>query len=172
MRILIFTILLLPLMTFAQEGGILQIGGTSVNYTSQLEAEGAILYYQDDTLVASEHGGISLVYENDKVVLEGHDTDGDGAPDTFLTLDQNEEIAEVEGLSADKFERVVTTDFDPGSSGIDSPSAAAQDADLVGSIDRITIPGGGLPWFVWLLVALLLAAGGGYWWYRTRKIEE
>ena len=109
MRFLFLLIFLIPLTLNAQSAGTITIGERTVNYDSMIESGGSNLYYQDDTLVASEHGSSAFVYENDVAVLEAHDTDGDGSYDTFLTLDASGEMLGVTGSGADRFTRAEPT---------------------------------------------------------------
>lgn len=165
MKKIFFGILLLPLVTLAQAGE-LNIGESRVYYDSSSSTEAGTLYYQSDNLVASEHGGITLVYENDVVVLEAHDTDGDGKLDAFLELN-DDEVTSMTGEGASVFERPETVEFEELLA--EGGSEAATQDDLVGSLDSITIPGGGgFPW--WII--LLLAIGGGYWFYKKRQEKE
>lgn len=101
-------ILLFPGLSFAQ--GQLLIGSETVEYTESLVTEGVRLYFVDGTVVASEHdtdaNGVAdvwLVYEADHVRLEGHDTNGDGEPDTLLSIDSAGNITGFSGLAADKY---------------------------------------------------------------------
>ena len=119
--------------------------------------------------MASESDGVTLVYENDGVILEAHDTDGDGKLDAFLTLDNNEEVTSIIGEGAGAFERPEVVEFEDLVAEEGGSEAAAEE-DLVGSLDSITIPGSGLPWLP--IIIVLLAAVGGYRFYKKRKMAE
>ena len=167
MKKIFLTILLLPLVSLAQAGE-LNVGDKNVAYDSVSEKEAVTLYYQGETLVASESDGVTLVYENDVLALEAHDTDGDGKLDAFLTLDSNEEVTSMTGEGVSAFERPETVEFEDLIA--EGGSEAAAEEDLVGSLDSITIPGSGLPWLP--IIIVLLAAVGGYRFYKKRKMAE
>jgi len=109
MKKIFLTILLLPLVSLAQAGNLV-VGDKNVAYDSVSEKEVATLYYQGETLVASESDGVVVVYENDQVVLEAHDTDGDGELDAFLTLGNDGEVMKTEGDGAEVFRRPETVE--------------------------------------------------------------
>lgn len=172
MRKLIFVLLLLPLVTLAQAGGELTVGEQTITYDSQVKSEAGVLYFLGDDLVASEQGVVTLVYENDEVVLEAHDTDGDGQLDAFIALDGQGEVVEITGDRADAFVRPEVVEFTDllkrseevgGGSGA---STSSTDEDLVGDLDSITIPRYH-NYVQWALFILLV--GGGVWWYRKKK---
>ncbi|MFT5037348.1 MAG: hypothetical protein ACI9VM_000927 [Candidatus Azotimanducaceae bacterium] len=176
MRFLILTIALLPLMTFAQEGGTLQIGSASISYDRQSVVDTSVLYYKGTALVASTHDANNdgvidgwLQYQDDFLTVEAHDTIGDGEPDAFVYLDQNEVVTTIEG-SPSAWEKPDVVQFNPEGSDSSGSEASAAPDDLVGSLDAIKIPGGGLP-FGTILVWLLILGGGGYWYYSKRKKE-
>ena len=170
MKKILFALLLLPLLTFAQEGGELTIGERTVAYTNSTENELGTYYYADDSLVASVHEKVSLVYENDIAVLEAHDTNGDGTLDAFLSLDSEGEVTEMTGEGASIFERPETVEFadlmaaDGGGSEVSD-----SDEDLVGDLDSITIPGNHNYTFYIFTVIFI---GVAYWWYRRKKVGD
>ncbi len=168
MKLFLFTLLLLPVLTFAQEGGQVTIGDRTVAYDSSEVRDGNAYYFNGADLVASEHPGSAFVYVNDQAVLEAHDTTGDGSVDTFVSLDTNGQQTSVTGEGVDKFTKGEPTEFADLVAEKGGSEAAAQD-DLVGSLDRITIPGGGIP--AWTYILWIVILGGGYWLYKKRKNE-
>lgn len=174
MKKVIFAILLFPIFVFAQE--TLKVGERTVSYDARSETEVGVLYYQGDVLVASEHEAVTLVYENEQLVLEAHDTDGDGTLDAFVTFDADEAVVEIAGEGATVFERPEVKELAElmvaeGEGGAGSADAPAEE-DLVGSLDSIKIPGQGIPMMT--IILWLAIIGGGYWYYRKRqeKAEE
>jgi hypothetical protein len=130
------------------------------------EGETVTLYYEGETLVASEQPGLTQVFRDDRAVLQAIDTTGDGTPDTFLTLDTEANITDVTGVGADQFTDPEPADFDELLAEAGGGSAAAEE-DLVGPLDSIDIPkSGGFPWWI---ILLLLIGGGGYWFYRKKN---
>lgn len=167
MKKIFLLLLLLPVVALAQ-GGELEVGGETFLYDSIVEKDALSLYYQGETLVASTHEGITLVYKDDQVVLEAHDTEGNGELDTFLTLDSNGEVVKIEGDGAEAFERPEIVELNELIANGGGSEAAAQE-DLVGSLDSIKIPGGGIPFGT--IVLWLTIVGGGYWFYRKKKAK-
>ncbi len=167
MKRIIFTILLLPLLTFAQTDGELTIGSKTVSYDTTTEVNGGMLYYQGDDLVASTHGKVALVYQEGQAVLEAHDTNDDGVFDAFLTLDSEGAVTKMEGEGASVFTRPEVVEFADLRAYEEKESAAANEEDLVGSLDSITIPGYH-NYLLYVFIALLIS--GGYWYYRKRKL--
>lgn len=165
MKKIFLLLLLLPVVTIAQ-GGDLEVNGETFLYDSIVEKDTLSLYYQGETLVASTHEGITLIYKNDQVVLEAHDTDKNGELDAFLTLDSNGEVMKIEGRGAEIFERPEIVEVDELIASGGGSEAAAQE-DLVGSLDSIKIPGGGVP--LATIILWLAIIGGGYWFYRKKK---
>ena len=162
MKKLILILALFPTLLFA-ESGTLTLDNKTINYDSTISNEVGTLYYAGETLVASEHETVTILYENDLPVLEAHDTDNDGTPDTFLTLDAEEEIVNITGSGADVFTRPAVVEF---STDMNQDNADSIEEDLVGSLDSITIPKY-RNYTLYIIIILLLA--GGYWWYRKRK---
>lgn len=168
MKKIIFTLLLTPVLLFAQESSSLTIGDRTIEYERSSQFDGSTYYYIGTDLVASEHDGVSLVYESDAVVLEAHDTDNDGTPDTFLEIDTAGEVKSVTGQGSEAFVRPETIEFVELLEGEGSGSfaAAPDNADLVGSLDSIKIP----KYHNWKLYGLIIVLiGGGVWWYRKKR---
>jgi hypothetical protein len=161
MRFLLLTILLLPAIVSAQ-GESLIVGDRTIQYDNVHEGETAKLFYQGETMVASEHADITIVYENDRAVLQAFDTDDDGTLDAFVELDNEANIESVTGPGADTFARPETVEFEAS-----LESDETDEEDLVGSLDSITIPRHGLPWF--LILLLLVIGGFGYWYLKLKK---
>jgi hypothetical protein len=170
MKYLFFSILLLPIVSFAQSSSELVVGEQSVSYDGTTTTDTGTLYYQENTLVASEHQGVTLLYQDEQVTLEAHDTDGDGALDVFLTLGAEGEVVDTSGEGASMFERPETVEFaeflaSEGGGGF--AAAPTAEEDLVGSLDSITIPSGAGSWLV--PVFILAAIVAGWWYFRGRK---
>lgn len=163
---------LIPLITFAQSGEIV-VGTEAVAYDERIETGAGVLYYRDNQLVASEYDidadgktDTWLKYQGELVELEAVDTDSDGEADTFFSISADGEVTSIEGEGASQFEKPEIVEF---KELIDGGSSATADSDLVGPLDRITIPKhGSFPW--WII--LLLLGGGGYWLYRKKKAVE
>lgn len=166
--ILIFipALILAPVTVF---GASLLLGeGGTVSYDTTHDTDGGVLYYENDLLVASAHDtdGDSthdfwLTYSNDIAILEAHDTDGDGTPDAFFELDTDERVIREYGSGIETYERPDVVSFD------ERITAEQEESDLVGDLSSITIPGGGLGWFTWI-VLLGILTGVGYWWFKRR----
>ena len=152
MKKLFLLTLLLPLLTFAQTESNLVIGSTPVQYDSKTETVEGTYYYRNESLVASEHEGISIVYEFESAVLEAHDTDGDGVLDTFLKLDKFNEIKSVEGSGVSEFERPESVEFSNLLEDDTDNNEAATQEDLVGDLSSIKI---NLPLLLIMILVLL-----------------
>lgn len=174
MRFILLTILFFPSIALASIAGEVTVGDRVVAHDSfYIEPNGAQSFYQDGVLVITTHDldqndvlDLWLVYESDQVVYEGHDTDGNGEPDLFITLGDNEVITEQTGTKVPAWKRPDIVEF---SDLIITTENEEKDAssDLVGSLDRITIPHGGLPWVT--IVLWLGVFGAGFWWYKKRN---
>lgn len=166
MKKVIFIVVLMPLFALAQ-GGELVVGERTVSYDSSTSTDAGTLYYAGDNMVASENGAVMLVFENDQLILEAHDTNGDGVLDAFLTLDSSDEVVSMTGEGASVFERPEVKEFSELMAERGAGSAGAPDEqDLVGSVDSISIPRyQNYTLYLWLV----LIAGGGYWYYRKRQ---
>ena len=171
MKTLLFIFLMLPLLTFAQMGGELTVGERAVVYDEMTDFDGVEYYYKDNGLAASKHGNAWLVYEKDIVVYEAHDTDDDGNPDVFFTIDSNENVVEIVGESAAQFERPEVIEFSDLLNEISNVEGEAfyegDVEDLVGDLSSIKIP---KYHNYTLYVFILIFLGGGYWWYRKKKV--
>jgi len=171
MKRLFIVLLAVPLLVSAQTGGETTVGDMVVQYDSSAEKDSGVLYYASDSLVLSEHDGVTLVYQDGTVVLEAHDTDDDGTLDAYLTLDENGEVLAMAGPGVAFFERPSTVEFEEllGVEMITNDSTASNQ-DLVGSLDAITIP----RYHNWSLyvVGLLFLIGGGFWWTRRTKKDN
>jgi len=162
MKNIFFILLLLPLITFAQERGSLTIGKITVSYDRMEQSDDTTYYFIDDTLIASEHGNASFLYKNDQATFEAHDTNGDGELDAFLRLDSDAMVTEITGEGASVFERNEPKEFESKSF-----SSNQDNDDLVGDLSSIKIP----KYYNWKLYGLIvLLIGGGTWWYRKKKI--
>lgn len=171
MKKILITLLLFPLLTFAQTGGELSVGEQTITYDTSTEIDSGVLFYLEDVLVASEHGVVMLVYQDDQVVLEAHDISGDGEYDTFLTLNEAGEVTKMEGEGVSAFERPEPVEFDDllaesGGAG----EAGTPDEDLVGSLDSITIPGSGKAF--WFPIFLVISIVAGWWYFRGKNKDE
>ena len=158
--LLCLCIVIAPLSTSAES---LSVGDTNVQYDTVSEVDTTTLYYQKDALVASESGEIIVIYKNERAVMEAHDTNADGSPDTFITLDATDSVQDVSGTGATELIPPPVTEFTDLLAG----EVVEQDAleDLVGSLESITVPkhrSYGLYLFFLLLVA------GGWWWYKKK----
>lgn len=163
MKKYIYFIALIPFFAFAQAGE-LEVGEHTISYDSATTSEAGTLYYSGDTLVASQHPTTILVYENEQVVLEAHDTNADGELDTFVQLDTEEAIMNVTGEGAEALARPTAISLNELMSE-DTDETGTLD-DLVTNLDSITIPryhNYTLYGFVIILI------GGGFWWYRRQK---
>jgi hypothetical protein len=61
--------LLVPVLSFAQDGGELLVGEQTVVYDNATTTDVGTPFYQDTNLVASEHQGVTSLYQNDQVTL-------------------------------------------------------------------------------------------------------
>jgi len=160
-------------MVFAQTGGELVLGESTITYDEVDNSEGVEYYYKDDSLVASKHENIWLVYEKDAVIYEAHDTNNDGDPDVFFKLDSNENVVDITGESADQFERPEVKEFSDLLSEANDVEGESfiegNTEDLVGDMSSIKIP---KYHNYTLYVFILLLLGGGYWWYRKKQKEN
>jgi len=153
-----------PLLLFAQTESILHIGAQTITYDKEAKVGEVTLYYQADTLVASQQADVWIMYKDDQAVLEAYDTNTDGTPDTFVTLSKEGEVQAVTGEGATELERPVVVPFDDLLSK--ETGTTGTEEDLVGDISSITIPS----YHNYTLYTLvLLVLGGGYWWYKKRK---
>ena len=168
MKKIILTLLLLPLLTFAQAGGEFSVGGETIPYDITKQIESGVLFYSEDILVASEHGAVMFVYQNDKAILEAHDISGDGEYDTFLTIGATGEVTKMEGEGMSAFERPEPVEFADLLEA--SEGAATIDDDLVGSLDSITIPGSGNA--IWFPIFLVVAIVTGWWYFRGKNKDD
>ena len=166
MKKIFFTILLLPLLSFAQEGGEITIGEQTVVYDQMEVTEAATYYYSENNLVASEHGAISFVYENDAAVLEAHDTDGDGTLDAFIKLSADAQEVEVTGAGANAFQTEEPVEFADLVAERGGSEAAAPTDSLVENIDAIKIPSYH-NWKLYIITVIFIAAA--YWWHRRKN---
>lgn len=162
MKKIILILALFPVFLFA-EGGVLTVGEETVSYDTVFPTETGTLYYSDETLVASEHDAVTLIYKDDIAVLEAHDTDSDGNLDTFITLDSNGNTTNISGPGADTFTRPETVEF---STLLADRGADNTQEDLVGNLDSIDIP---RYHNYTLYVILILLSVGGFWWYRRKR---
>jgi hypothetical protein len=169
MKQLFIVCLLAPCLAFAQAGEVV-VGDLTVQYDAVVEKNDVLLYYSADTLVLSEHESTTLVYKNDELVLEAHDTDGDGVLDAYLTVDQSGEVSAMTGPGVTFFERAAPVEFNELLSQEVVDGGGDTEADLVGSLDSITIP----KYHNWLLYGFgaLVVVGGGVWVYRKKKKGE
>lgn len=165
MKKIILILALIPILTFA-ESGVLTLGKETVSYDAVFSTETGTLYYTGDTLVASEHKKVTILYKNDLPILEAHDTNNDGVADTFITLDSDGNTIDTTGPGADTFIRPETVEFSTLIADKNTDYTDASEEDLVGSLDSITIPR--YRNFT-LYVIILLLLTGGYYWYRRRK---
>lgn len=165
--------LLVPVLSFAQDGGELLAGEQMVVYDNATTTDAGTLFYQDNNLVASEHQGVTLLYQDDQVTLEAHDMNGDGALDAFLTLNAEGEVVDITGEGASVFERPDTVEFAEllaREGGAGEASATDEEEDLVGSLDSITIPDGAGSWLVPVFILVTIVAG--WWYFKGRKKFE
>lgn len=165
MKTFVFAILPLPLLVFAQE--TLTVGEETISYDTRTETEVGVLYHQGDILMASEHTGVTLVYENEQVVLAAYDTDADGTLDAFVAFDETEAMTGITGDGASAFEQPEVKEFSDLMAERGAGGAGAPDEDLVGPLDSITIPGQGVPVATIILWLVIIAAG--YWVYKKKK---
>jgi len=172
MKKILFTLLLLPLITFAQADKLI-LGEMVVEYDSVVEKEGLILYYLGDSMVASEHGDLWVAYEDNIDVIEAYDTDDDGKPDTFVTLNSVGEVKEVAGVEADNFMVPDVVEFDElmkeeeevrRNDGSEAPIVPSE--NLVDNLDSITIPKYHNYTLYGFFVVLL---AGGVWWFKNKR---
>ncbi len=177
MKYILF-ILLVPYVVLAEAPGTLEIGELTVVYEELTQIEGGELYYSADALVASAHdydgnGAFDtwLTYNGEFLEFEAHDNTGDGAPDTFISVTKDGEVIGIEGEGADRFKKPEIVDFSERVDTTGGGFAAAppnDTTDLVGSLDRVDIPGRGLPLGT-ILLWLLIIGAAGYWWYRRKN---
>jgi len=168
--ILILLLCLPHTFVAAQEAGVVSLGeGGDHSYTTSMEEDGTIYYFDDDSLIVSEHDvngdgrpDLWVVYAHDSATLEAHDTDADGEPDAFFELSESEAVVNMYGQNISQYDKPQTVSFEELISG---EGVAATDEDLAGDLSSITIPGGG-GGFVWLFV---LAIGGGFVYYIIKK---
>ena len=166
MKFLLLIALFLPFTVFAQDAHELTVGERTVQYEITIDDGGNTLYYQGDTMVAVTSEGVWILYENDQVVYEAHDTNEDGTADAFLTLDSKGDVTAMTGDGAKSFER---PEVDVFSVGRDTDSITLAEEDLVGDLSSITIPGGTS--YTWYLVLAAFLAAGGYLLYRKHHSQ-
>lgn len=158
---------MLPVVALAQteevvESSELTLGETVVAYDEIVESEAAVYYYVEGELVASEHESVWLVYEDEAVVLEAHDTTGDGEADTFVTVNDAGVVSSVTGEGAEALTAPEIVAFEAGAGEAGAP-------DLVGDVSKIKGPGEGGEYV--FIIAILLIIGAGLWWWMKRRQE-
>jgi len=170
MKQFLLFLLFVPFLVSAQTEKEVIVGDMVVQYDAVIEKESSVLYFLADALVLSEHDAVTLVYQKDTVVLEAHDTDGDGVLDAYLSLDENGDLSAVTGEGARLFERPEPVELSElMEEGAREGKVDTSAVDPVGSLDSITIP----KYRNWTLYGLvLLFLGGGVWWYRRRAVAE
>lgn len=174
MRYILLTILFFPSIALASIAGEVTVGDRVITHDSfYIEPNGVQSFYQGGVLVVTTHDldqndvlDLWLVYESDQVVYEGHDSDGNGEPDRFIALDTGEIVVAQTGTIAVEWERPEIVEFPDLIAATESEEIDAS-SDLVGSLDRITIPHNDLPWIT--VILWLGVFGGGFWWYKKRK---
>jgi hypothetical protein len=164
MKKILLAVLFLPFFTLAQTGELF-VGDQTIVYDARSEQEFGTLYFLNEQLVASQHETVTIIYEDDRAVLEAFDTNADGALDVFVALDTEDEVISITGERASYVERPVIREFADRLATDVSEQRGTE--DLVGSLDAITIPGQGVPVLPTLL--LLGVLGGGYWGYKKYK---
>lgn len=192
MKKLLLLCLLFPIFVLAQaediesEGeavpeDVLFVGGLEISYDTQYEVDGGVMYYQwlgeveedDERLVASTHDvdgdeaadpELWLVYADNKVVVEAHDTTGDGVPDIFVNLN---DVGDVESITGDKAETVVPAEATKFIPDVPQASDGVNTKELVGDLSDITVEKEDYSWM--LFVVMLLAGGLFYFFFKRQK---
>ncbi|MCA9355159.1 hypothetical protein KC865_01235 [Candidatus Kaiserbacteria bacterium] len=166
MKKITLTLLLLPMLAFA-EAGELTVGEQTVLYDSSKRVESGVLYYSGGELVASEHGVVMFLYQNNEAVLEAHDISGNGEFDTFLTLNSEGGVSRVSGEGSGQLERKKTVELsDLMAEGGAGSEASGPPEDLVGPLDSITVSSyQDYRLYIITVIFIVLA----YWWHRRKK---
>lgn len=167
-------------MAAAQEAtstNMVYIGALEVVFDEKIEIDGGALYYSgsidDNTaqLVASEHNiddddfiDVWLSYAGERVVTEGHDTDNNGAPDTFVNLSPDGQLENVTGKLADELNVEAPGQFAPS---VPKASDGLNTEDLVGDISDISIVKEDRSW-IFFIILLIVGVALYFFWKRQR----
>lgn len=168
MKYLLFVFLLIPLGALAETKS-LDVYEQTIVYDSIHETDFGTLYYLETQLAASVTDGITIIYDEDQAVLEIHDKDNNGLPESVFKL-TGDLVTEQSGTKIDELNKIETPEFDlliEAESRQSNQGSSATDEDYVGSLERITIPGGGS--YTWLLILLIAGAAVIIWRYKNKK---
>lgn len=156
-------------LVYAQESQTITVGSESISYTETYnDLPNTTSYYNGDELILTEYDedqngapDVWVLYKpNFLVEQEMRDSDGDGKPDIYYDLDQNENVIRAGGEGYEKYTAVPTPDVTENTTS----GGNEVEVDYAGDLTDIEkLAGEGSNWWVWVLGMLLISVGGYIW---------
>ncbi len=166
-----FIFFLAPFLTAAQEATT--TAESESGFVESVDIDDGVLHYNGDSTVAgtlaeSWHdtdgdGSYDawFVYENDIVVRESYDTNGDATPDLVLELNQNGVVTDVSGTAAADYEVPEPAQFTPERIDITGGEDLVGDLSDIGLEKKTTNS--------WIFFVLMFLVGGALYLFWQRQ---